>query len=793
MQQIQPIAIRDLEGTAVHARLKKAWDTGDPLPSLTTTLVKDLVEVPAVRAWGSDFDSTIVHVERVIVYWSRTLKPAERNYSATEREALAAKDALVKFQPFIEGEKIVLITDHSALQWARVYENANRRLAAWGAVFAAYPDLKIVHRPGKIHSNVDPLSWLPRVSSHNSPSRDYTTSIIPSESTTEKALKFEEHSDSALAVRATFIVTCWEDIISKNSYVIQTRSKAATRETEDAGPSKEEKNKAPADDELPFPKDDHWTYPAGVKRPLGEPEERWDSSHLLVALNEKTRRKFVAGYLKDTHFAKKYRVKEQSKPDTVLTPSRFQTGSNGLMYFIDVDWQARLCVPESLIGFVLKWIHDSPYESAHAGYRRLQSRLKELFYWPTMLRDAENFVETCDVCQKIKSDHSKKMGGLRPAHIPARPFETVSLDLITGLPPSGPENFTAILVVVCKLTKYGIALPTHDTMNKEEFAKVFVREVVSKYGLPRRIISDRDKRCTSDFWRSIVARYQSYMALSSAHHPQTDGQTENLNASIEVMLRAYVANDRNSWSEWLSEVMHAYNSATHSSTTYSPDFLLMGYQPRTSTAAIDVTEDPVRRPFLPSQQAEDFVAELEKHRSLARDALVLAQERQAKAYNKSRRPVKMLEEGDLALVNPHSLELIDVKGTGRKLVQRTIGPFEAMERINPVVYRLRLPDNYPMHPVFNLQHLKLYKPSPAKFGDRVELPPTRSEDLATEEYGVEAILGHRLSNRRTGNRRMYLVRWEGYGPEDDTWVSEYDLRNAPELRREYHRLHKLPA
>lgn len=119
--------------------------------------------------WGATLDDTTVHVERVIAYWSRTLKQVERNYSATEREALGAKEALVKFQPFIEGKTVILITDHAALRWARVYKNTNRRLAAWGAVYAAYPGLKIIHRPGRIHSNVDPLSRLPRIPPHNSP------------------------------------------------------------------------------------------------------------------------------------------------------------------------------------------------------------------------------------------------------------------------------------------------------------------------------------------------------------------------------------------------------------------------------------------------------------------------------------------------------------------------------------------------------------------------------------------------------------------------------------------------
>ena len=143
-----------------------------------------------------------------------------------------------------------------------------------------------------------------------------------------------------------------------------------------------------------------------------------------------------------------------------------------------------------------------------------------------------------------------------------------------------------------------------------------------------------------------------------------------------------------------------------------------------------------------------------------------------------------MEVGDHALVNPHTLELVDVSGTGKKLIQRMIGPFEVVEKINPMVYRLRLPDMYSMHPVFNLEHLQKYTPSPTKFGEHTELPPTR-ELRASEEYEVEAILGHCLVGKKKANRRMFLVRWKNYGPADDSWVTEYNLRNSAQLKREY--------
>jgi hypothetical protein len=492
----------------------------------------------------------------------------------------------------------------------------------------------------------------------------------------------------------------------------------------------------------------------------------------------------------DPFFKSRYAA-EASGPEVALTPSRFQKGRDGLLYFVDADWATRLCVPRSKVPDILKRIHEPAAETAHAGPYKLVARLRELFFWPRMSQDAEDFVKSCDVCQKIKVDHRKKMGGLRPAHIPARPFATVSLDLITGLPESRSEKFTAILVIVDKLTKTAITAPTHNNLSAEGFAKLFVDLVVNKYGLPERIIADRDKRWATAFWRSVIMQYGGEMVLSSSHHPQTDGQTEIVNATLEQMLRVYVAADRKSWSRWLGEAAFAYNSNVHSSTGHSPNFLLMGYHPRGVTGFLNPEGDPVARPFLPSQKGEDFVQALNYHRQAARDALVLAQERQARAYNKGRRAVEKIQEGDLVLVNPHSLELVEATGTGRKLIQRTMGPFEVTEKINPLVYRLRLPDTYPMHPVFNLEHLRLYRPSDEKWGLRSTLPETRDYLKATEEYVVEAILGHRVKSRKRGNQRLFLVRWEGYSPADDSWVSEYDLRNAPVLKREYLRLHGL--
>jgi hypothetical protein len=132
------------------------------------------------------------------------------------------------------------------------------------------------------------------------------------------------------------------------------------------------------------------------------------------------------------------------------------------------------------------------------------------------------------------------------------------------------------------------------------------------------------------------------------------------------------------------------------------------------------------------------------------------------------------------LVNPHSLELVDVQGTGRKLVQRRIGPFMVSEKINPVVYRLEIPPEYKMHPIINIQHLKKYHRS--EDVERTRLPDLR--DISGEEiYEVERIVSHRFNKSK--RRVEYLVRWKGYGPEHDSFESEHDLRNAFSLLRSY--------
>ncbi|GJF00558.1 polyprotein [Phanerochaete sordida] len=804
LQQVQPMKIADLRGTKTYEKLRAAYEGGQAVPRLVSRLSPKVNDTPEPGPWAASFENTVVHVERVVAYWSRTFKPAETRYSATEREALAAKEGLVRFLPFVEGEQIVLVTDHAALQWARTYENANRRLAAWGAVFSAFaPGLDIVHRPGRVHSNVDPLSRMPRAPpSHISPLEPQGAAIRLDSETASSA---ERSADAAPARRATFIATAEGEILvaarasprrsarlrrpranadrDQSTATTETTTPPETAQTTPPAPAKDDAT--PSASETAESQDTTSMRPPSVAGPAPtmDGQALWEQLYgrptLHVEVSQEWRDALVRGYAKDRTFRDRW---EAAGPATGSRDAaqRYFRDERDLLFFADADFHPRLCIPSSERVRILRQAHDSPYVSAHAGPEKLWELLSRRFYWPRMKRDVLLYCASCDVCQKTKPSNFTRYGRLTSNPIPHRPYQSISMDLIVNLPWS--EDFNAIFVVVDRLAKHAQFVPTTTGLNAKGFAALFVKHVACRFGLPDNIISDRDPRWTSEFWKEVARLMNIDMLLSSSHHPQHDGQTEIVNRQLEVMLRAYVAGDRASWAEWLHLLEHAYNSRVHASTGASPYFLLYGFEPKSPLDFLTTAREGVAR----SADAQAFVRELAMHRDGARDAIAKAQEKQSRAYNRGRR-VLAFEPGDLVLVNPHSLEWVESKGEGAKLVQRWIGPFEVMQRINENTYRLRLPDSYPGSPVFNLQHLKRYQSSPNEFGPREVMTDTRALKPASEEYEVDRIVGHKYDKKRRA--MTYLVRWVGYSPLYDLWLTAKDLRNAPEVLFEYRRQH----
>ena len=229
--------------------------------------------------------------------------------------------------------------------------------------------------------------------------------------------------------------------------------------------------------------------------------------------------------------------------------------------------------------------------AGHPDSERTAAAILRSFYWPHLRKEVKSHVKLCGLCQRIKPRTARPYGSLMPLPVPVRPWESISMDFVTGLP--NCDGYDAILTVVCTFSKMAHFIPCTKTVNAKQLAKMVLNEVYRYHGLPRIIISDRDTRITSDFFRNLMADLRTTLCLSTAYHPQSDGNTERTHRTIEQILRSYVHTDHHGWLSSLPLAEFAYNNNVHSSTGYSPFMANYGFDPRTPASLLDpATETP---------------------------------------------------------------------------------------------------------------------------------------------------------------------------------------------------------
>lgn len=429
-----------------------------------------------------------------------------------------------------------------------------------------------------------------------------------------------------------------------------------------------------------------------------------------------------------------------------------QQGQHSLWYKGDA-----LVIPDvpELRNECIAQVHDDPW-AGHFGVTKTTKAAQQYYWWPGLARDVKAYVTTCASCQRNKPSNRKPGGLLRPLPVPGRRWDSVSLDLITHLPTTKAGN-DAIVVFVDRLSKMVHAVPCKTSIDAPELARMLVDRVISKHGTPKELVSDRDPRFTSNFWREFCAGQSITMSMSSGAHPETDGQTERANRVLEEVLRHYVAPSQDNWDELLPMAEFAINNAWQESVQNTPFMLNFGQHPRTPATMHLELKVPA---------AADFTTGIEQAVQRAKQLLLAAQDRQ-KAHADRRREQVTYSVGDEVLLCTKNIKL-QFNGT-RKLLPRFIGPFKICKMINPVAFELELPTTMKrMHPVFHTSVLKPYKKGAR---EQPPPPPILMDEDGDPFYEVEDILKHRHS----GRRRQYLVKWQGYGPEHNSWVLENDL------------------
>ena len=277
-------------------------------------------------------------------------------------------------------------------------------------------------------------------------------------------------------------------------------------------------------------------------------------------------------------------------------------------------YSGRVVVPaqKALTQELLYLYHDDQF-AGHWGVEKTQELLERKFYWHGLARDVREYVTTCSTCQNIATPRHKPYGQLQSLSVPKQPWEEISLDFITQLPESciGTKAHDAILVVVDRYTKMAQFIPTTTDLAAPEFAALFHEKIELKYGSPKGIVSDRDSRITSKFWAEVCSYSLIKRRLSTAFHPQTDGQTEILNRILENYLRAYTSLEQMNWAKLLPSAEFAYNNSRSSSTKISPFMALYGYNPELRVD-IDAVDD-ITRGEIPA--AQDRIRRLQELRN----------------------------------------------------------------------------------------------------------------------------------------------------------------------------------
>ena len=477
----------------------------------------------------------------------------------------------------------------------------------------------------------------------------------------------------------------------------------------------------------------------------------------------------VAAISKAPEFIFEKTLREAYEKDTTVRgteiwgSSQFKKDDNGFWRF-----NGRIWIPEKIKKQVVQEWHELPMHG-HQGIAKTYERISRHFYCTAMLQVVREVVNQCELCIQSKAARHAPYGLKQSPETPREPWTSIAWDFVGPLPesvePGTRQFYDSILVVTERTTKYARFIPTHSTLKAEELANLFIREIVANHGTPREIISDRDKLFMSKFWTTLTALLGIKRKASTAFHPQTDGQTERLNQTLEQYLRCYVNYRQDDWAGMLGLAQYAYNSAKNETTGVTPFFANYGREP-------EAFRMPTEKDSL-SQEAEIEVENLKAlHEQLATDIEFIGM-RTAEYYNRKRSTEPTLKKGDRVYLLRKNIKTVR---PSEKLDFKKLGPFEIETVMGKVTYKLKLPKTMRIHPVF---HISLLEPAPKK---AKQIMPTELLPDENGEYEVETI----LDCKWVRGRRQYLIKWKGYPNTENTWEPKTNL-NCSELVSEFHR------
>ena len=359
----------------------------------------------------------------------------------------------------------------------------------------------------------------------------------------------------------------------------------------------------------------------------------------------------------------------------------------------------KLCVPESSVRLLLLQESHAGGLMGHFGREKTLLMLADHFYWPKMRRDVDRYVKRCITCNKSKSK-LKPHGLYTPLPAPTTPWEDISMDFVLGLPRT-KRGHDSIFVVVDRFSKMSHFIACHKSDDASHIANLFFREIVRLHGVPKTIVSDRDVKFMSYFWKTLWGKLGTKLLFSTTCHPQTDGQTEVVNRTLSQLLRSMIKKNLKEWEDCLPHVEFAYNRAVHSTTELCPFEVVYGFKPITP---LDLLPLPIHeRVNMEASKRADFVRKIHVK---TKELIEKKGKNNAARVNKKRKEM-LFKPGDMVWVHFRKDRFPKLRKS--KLLPRGAGPYKVLAKINDNAYSIDLPtDEFGVSNSFNVADLTPY-------------------------------------------------------------------------------------
>jgi transposase InsO family protein len=433
-----------------------------------------------------------------------------------------------------------------------------------------------------------------------------------------------------------------------------------------------------------------------------------------------------------------------------------------------VKKERKIWLPESIAEEFVTEQHSLPAHG-HQGVRRTHTRISRNYWTPELKELVTQVVRNCDACIRNKSSRHSPCGQMEAVQVPEQPWSSISWDFIGPLPESEEPvtrvKYDMILIIMERLTKYMVLVPFRSNYTAQDLAQVFFREVVMKFGLPKEIISDRDKLFTSKFWTATTELLGVKRKLSTAFHPQSNGGNERMNQVVEAYLRCYVDYQQTNWVSLLPSAQFAYNSSPTETTLVSPFKANYGME-RVAYREPGITT-------LDNETARLQTGAMKELHGKLRQELMFVAERNSHYYNQRRSQEPALKEGDRVYLLRRN---INTKRPSDKLDHKKLGPYKIKKRKGTNSFELALPKTMNIHPVFHISLLEK-APEGAPPAPITEIQPVNPN----AEYEVEELLDCQYRN----GKPKYLVKWLGYPQSENTWEPKGNL-NCLDLLAQFH-------